>query len=172
MSLASMLAFGWAVFRFMYAQQRFGVLCAAPTPPCVSTAIRPMEFLMRSLWLTRVMEFWAASCADWPLCIWSQAYLARTRRMATSPMPVVEQAPAWLSAYVPLPISGVSPILPGSFSAKPPVDVAAAVLPSLSKATAPTVSIWKSSGCAEISFRSFGRLSISLFLSLFVSCFQ
>ncbi len=73
---------------------------------------------------------------------------------------------------MPLPISGVSPILPGSFSANPPVDVAAAVLPSLSKATAPTVSIWKSSGCAVINFRSFGRLSISLFLSLFVSCFQ
>ena len=37
-------------------------------------------------------------------------------------------------------VSGVSPILPGSFKGKPPVDVAAATFPASSSATAPTVS--------------------------------
>jgi len=38
-------------------------------------------------------------------------------------------------------MSGESPILPGILSVNPPVEVAAAVLPFLSNATAPTVSV-------------------------------
>jgi len=122
-----MLAFGLAVLGVIYAQHRLRVLCAAPILPCVSTAIRPMEFLIFSLWFTSEMAFSAASWAVCPVRIWSQTCLARTRRMATSPMPVAEHAPAWLSAYVPLPMIGESPILPGILSVNPPVDVAAAV---------------------------------------------
>src|SRR3989304_5841298 len=87
-------------------------------------------------------------CAVCRLCIWSQTCLARTRRMAISPIPVAEQAPASLSAYVPAPIRGVSPILPGHFSAKPPVEVEAAVFPCFSNATAPTVSVSNRFGLA------------------------
>lgn len=36
-----------------------------------------------------------------------------------------------LSAYVPEPNNGVSPILPGNFPVIPPVEVAAATFPSL-----------------------------------------
>ena len=39
-----------------------------------------------------------------------------------------------------IPIIGLSPTLPGYFAVIPPVDVANAVLPSRSIATAPTVS--------------------------------
>ena len=39
-----------------------------------------------------------------------------------------------------LPIIGLSPTLPGCLAVIPPVDVANAVFPSLSRATAPTVS--------------------------------
>jgi len=97
-SFASMLAFGLFVLGVMYAQHRLGVLCAAPIPPFVSTAIKPMEDLIRSLLFTSAIVFSTASCAVCSLCIWSQTCLARTRRMATSPIPVAEQAPASLSA--------------------------------------------------------------------------
>ena len=39
-----------------------------------------------------------------------------------------------------LPIIGLSPTLPGCLAVIPPVDVAKATFPSLSRATAPTVS--------------------------------
>jgi len=74
------------------------VLWAAPILPFASTAIKPMEFLMCSLLFTSLIAFSTASCAVCPVCIWSQTCLARTRRMAISPMPVALQAPAWLSA--------------------------------------------------------------------------
>jgi len=96
--LACMSVFGLIIFGAMCAQQRLVVLWAAPMLPFVSTAMRPMEFLMWRRWLTSVMEFSTASCAVWPVCIWSQVCLAKTRRMATSPMPVALQAPVWLSA--------------------------------------------------------------------------
>ena len=171
-SLASMAALGFFVFVVMYAQQRFGVLCAAPILPFVSMAIRPIDDFMCSLLFTSVMAFSVACCAVCWLCIWSHVCLARTRRMATSPMPVVEHAPAWLSAYVPAPISGESPILPGSFSEYPPVDVAAAVFACLSIATAPTVSVWNRLGLAAMSFFSFGSACIWSFLSFWVSSCQ
>ena len=60
--------------------------------------------------------------------------------MNASPTPVHE-IPTRSSAQVPAPIIGVSPILPSGFPVIPPVEVAAAILPSLSKATAPTVPI-------------------------------
>jgi len=94
---------------------------------------------------------------DSPLRIRSQTLFARTSLMATSPIPVAEQAPASLSAYVPHPINGESPIRPGNLSEKPPVDVAAAVFPSLSSATAPTVSVSNKCEWDSTSFLSFGR---------------
>lgn len=96
--VAVMLVFGFVVFGVMYAQQRLGVLWAAPIVPFVSTAMRPMLFFMWRRWFTSVMAFSAAFCAVFPVAIWSQVYLARTKRMATSPMPVALQAPVWLSA--------------------------------------------------------------------------
>ncbi len=59
--LASMFAFGLVVFDVMYAQHRLRVLCAAPILPCVSTAIKPMEFFIFSLLFTSVMAFSVAS---------------------------------------------------------------------------------------------------------------
>ena len=59
--------------------------------------------------------------------------------MKNSPCPVPEIAQVALSANVPAPISGLSPTRPGSFAVIPPVEVAAATVPSRSHATAPTV---------------------------------
>ena len=42
-----------------------------------------------------------------------------------SPLPVPETAQVVSDAYVPAPITGVSPILPGGFAVIPPVEVAA-----------------------------------------------
>ena len=47
-------------------------------------------------------------------------------------------------AHVPEPIIGVSPTRPGILFVIPPVEVAAAIFPSLSNATAPTVPILSS----------------------------
>eukprot|EP00966_Prymnesium_polylepis_P308958 7139131-Prymnesium_polylepis.1 len=65
---------------------------------------------------------------------------ARQTRMIASPWPVQLTAPASLSAYTPPPTMGESPTRPGSLHEMPPVEVAAARLPSASNATAPTVS--------------------------------
>src|SRR5215813_10629876 len=59
--------------------------------------------------------------------------------MIASPSPVHETPPSVLSAYVPLPIRAESPTRPGSLPTMPPVDVAAAIVPWRSSATAPTV---------------------------------
>ena len=61
--------------------------------------------------------------------------------MKNSPWPVDEtpQTPFW--AQVPEPIIGESPTLPGILFVMPPVEVAAEILPFLSRATAPTVPI-------------------------------
>jgi len=60
-----------------------------------------------------------------------QTVFASNSKSAISPTPVTEQAPDKLSAYVPQPMLGESPILPGNFNGKPPVDVAVATLPAL-----------------------------------------
>src|SRR6059036_3251933 len=59
--------------------------------------------------------------------------------MMASPSPVHDTPPIELSAYVPQPISALSPTRPGSLPMVPPVDVAAAMVPLRSRATAPTV---------------------------------
>ncbi len=59
--------------------------------------------------------------------------------MKYSPCPVAETAHVLLFAYVPAPIIGTSPTLPNFLFVIPPVEVAAAKFPFLSKATAPTV---------------------------------
>src|ERR1051325_7871132 len=59
--------------------------------------------------------------------------------MKYSPAPVAETAHDSLSAYVPAPMIGVSPMRPYILFVVPPVDVAAARLPLWSSATAPTV---------------------------------
>ena len=46
--------------------------------------------------------------------------------MKNSPWPVNDMAAAALSAYVPAPMMGESPTLPGIFPVMPPVDVPAA----------------------------------------------
>src|SRR5205085_2043808 len=59
--------------------------------------------------------------------------------MIASPSPVADTAPSVLSAYVPHPMSALSPTRPGSLPWVPPVEVAAAEVPWRSRATAPTV---------------------------------
>src|SRR5919198_931427 len=59
--------------------------------------------------------------------------------MIASPSPVHDTPPSELSAYVPHPISAVSPTRPGRLPTIPPVDVAAATVPWRSSAVAPTV---------------------------------
>src|SRR6266508_3307370 len=59
--------------------------------------------------------------------------------MMASPSPVHDTPPIELSAYVPQPIRALSPTRPESFPMVPPVDVAAAMVPLRSRATAPTV---------------------------------
>src|SRR5215472_1457842 len=59
--------------------------------------------------------------------------------MKYSPSPVPDTAQDSLLAYVPAPISGVSPTRPLCLLVRPPVEVAAARLPARSSATAPTV---------------------------------
>ena len=56
-----------------------------------------------------------------------------------SPCPVALAPPISLSAKAPHPINGESPTLPGFLNGIPPVEVAAAMFPSESSATAPTV---------------------------------
>ena len=56
-----------------------------------------------------------------------------------SPAPVHDTAPGEFSAYIPDPMTGVSPTLPGSIAGIPPVDAPAAISPCVSRATAPTV---------------------------------
>src|SRR5262249_55290652 len=64
---------------------------------------------------------------------------ASVTRMMASPSPVHDTPPSVLSAYVPHPMSAESPTRPGSLPDVPPVDVAAAMVPARSSATAPTV---------------------------------
>ena len=64
---------------------------------------------------------------------------AATARIKYSPSPVAETAQVALSANVPAPMFGESPMRPGSLPVTPPVDVPAARLPWLSSATQPTV---------------------------------
>src|SRR5437867_8898208 len=59
--------------------------------------------------------------------------------MIASPSPVHDTPPSELSAYVPQPISALSPTRPGRLPSVPPVDVAAATVPCRSRAVAPTV---------------------------------
>uniref|UniRef100_A0A182KIF1 Uncharacterized protein n=1 Tax=Anopheles christyi TaxID=43041 RepID=A0A182KIF1_9DIPT len=59
--------------------------------------------------------------------------------MMISPSPVSDTPPIVLSAYVPDPMIGVSPTRPTRFPVTPPVEVAAAMFPPASIATAPTV---------------------------------
>ena len=69
----------------------------------------------------------------------AQISCATTARMKYSPLPVADTAQVALSAYVPAPMIGESPMRPQRLLVMPPVDVAAARLPFLSRATAPTV---------------------------------
>jgi len=59
--------------------------------------------------------------------------------MIASPLPVQDAPPSVLSAYVPHPMSALSPTRPGRLPTMPPVEVAAATVPWRSSATAPTV---------------------------------
>lgn len=68
----------------------------------------------------------------------SQIVFATATRMMLSPHPVIDTAPASLSAYTPQPIIGVSPTRPGSMRSIP-VEAPAATVPARSSATAPTV---------------------------------
>ncbi len=69
-------------------------------------------------------------------------------------------------------MSGESPILPGIFNVNPPVEVAAAVLPFPSSATAPTVSVSNRFGCDWSSCLSLGRFFSSPMSSFCFSSFQ
>ena len=69
----------------------------------------------------------------------SAAVLASDVRRKCSPTPVHEMAQLALSAKVPAPMTAESPTRPHCWFTTPPVDVAAARLPHLSRATAPTV---------------------------------
>ena len=60
-------------------------------------------------------------------------------RMNCSPMPVQLTAQVALSAYVPAPTIGESPTRPYFLFVRPPVEVPAARLPCVSRATQPTV---------------------------------
>ena len=59
--------------------------------------------------------------------------------MIASPSPVQEIAAVASSAHVPAATSGESPTRPGCLPLLPPVEVAAAMPPPASRATAPTV---------------------------------
>jgi len=75
------------------------VLWAAPILPRVSMAIKPMWLAL--VLIRRFTSFIAASAATCgvPLrLIISHVVFAMTNRMATSPIPVAEHAPASLSA--------------------------------------------------------------------------
>src|SRR5208283_4386698 len=65
---------------------------------------------------------------------------ASTTLMIASPHPVHDAPPTELSAYVPHPMRGESPTLPGYLFGVPPVEVPDAITPLRSTATAPTVS--------------------------------
>ncbi len=59
--------------------------------------------------------------------------------MKASPSPVDEMATTPSRAYTPAPMMGLSPTRPSAWPVIPPVDVAAATRPAVSRATAPTV---------------------------------
>src|SRR5260370_268403 len=82
----------------------------------------------------------AASCNFIPrYSISAEMSCATTERIKYSPSPVAETAQVALFAYVPPPMMGESPTRPAFLFVVPPVEVAAARLPFLSSATAPTV---------------------------------
>src|SRR5262245_24269204 len=72
--------------------------------------------------------------------------------MIASPSPVADTAPSELSAYVPHPMSALSPTRPGSLACVPPVEVAAAEVPWRSSATAPTVPSRAASASGRVEF--------------------
>src|SRR5437763_1729026 len=74
---------------------------------------------------------------------------ATVQRMKYSPVPVQETATESLSAYVPAPMIGESPMRPHRLFCVPPVEVPAARLPCWSSATAPTVPNLCSSGTSR-----------------------
>src|SRR5438128_2550095 len=80
--------------------------------------------------------------------------------MIASPVPVHDTPPIVLSAYVPLPISALSPTRPGRLPVTPPVDVAAAIVPYRSLATPPDAStVHPASTAARMPSRSSDRPS-------------
>src|SRR5579863_10710160 len=87
----------------------------------------------------------ATHSGKFPAATRSAAHLASTSFMIGSPQPVVEAAAVLLSAKQPQPIREESPNRPGALLSVPPVDVAAAIFPPRSRATAPTVS-WETVG--------------------------
>src|ERR1700694_4943732 len=86
------------------------------------------------------MDSCAAHSGRFPAAMRSAVHFASTNFMMGSPHPVVEAAALLLFRYQPQPISDESPSRPGALLSVPPVEVAAAILPSRSSASAPTVS--------------------------------
>lgn len=145
-----------------------GVLWTAPIRHFGSIAIIPASPLSR-FDASRTQRI-AALSAGVSFSINEHIVLDNTSRTATSPNPVTVAAPERLSAYSPHPICGVSPIRPGSLSIMPPVEAAAAKLPSSSTATAPTVSEETASGYSRMSAEFFLSRDTLRSVLLFLSC--
>jgi hypothetical protein len=102
-----------------------GMAMTPPVPPSARTS--------SSTAATASAGAWAASRTR------ASISCATPARRKNSPAPVQDTAQLRSSAQVPAPITGESPIRPQRLPVTPPVEVAEARWPAVSRATAPTV---------------------------------
>src|SRR5262249_30868837 len=114
-----------------------GVEKAKPGRPRQSSRMRPP--CPRPSSTRRSTATFAAYSGSPASCRSARVRCRSTPRMIAPPPRVHDPPPPELSAWVPQPTSALSPTRPGALSAVPPVDVAAAMVPLRSRATAPTV---------------------------------